>query len=549
MGSYQTSKIYQVPQRNLPGWQIFLDGLARRVIDVLASFFGLLILTPWFFVIGIIIKHDTPGPVFYHGPRVGKGGKTFPILKFRTMYEAPASYNGARLTNHKDPRVTKIGRWLRDTKLNELPQLWNVLRGQMCLVGPRPEDPDIFADWPEEYQTALQDVKPGMTSPSSLIFFDEESKLTSAEVRKDYLENILPFKLQHDIHYLKHRSIINDLDVIFLTLIALIPRMREKRINSYVVDKGPLISLFYDFINWFLIDLVVSIFATTVAIGIWRLSAPINVGFLNALLLAYLLAFIFSMTNVAFGLNRIAWRHARAEATLDVALSTTLTTLVIAILDMLDVFPVTLPMGVVIMAGMLSFIGFVVTRYRERILTGMASRWLSWRKKEAEPGERVLILGAGDSGIRASWFIKHGYLEQQMNVVGFIDDDLYKEDLIIDGSVVLGKSTEMAEIVREHKIDLILFAIDNIPPDRCQELLSMCRATSAKRTVRFRSMIDTIESVIDPVEPGCGECDTAGEDLAALLDELDALLVQKDFDGARALVKQSQKNLSLSESE
>ena len=549
MGTAQSSKIYQVPQRNLPAWQKFLDRLARRVIDVLASFFGLLILSPWFFVIGIIIKQDTPGPIFYKGPRVGKGGKEFKILKFRTMYENPASYNGARLTNHKDSRVTKIGRWLRDTKLNELPQLWNVLKGQMCLVGPRPEDPAIFADWPEDFQKAVLHVKPGMTSPSSLIFFDEESKLTSCEVRKDYLENILPFKLQHDIHYLKHRSIINDLDVIFLTLIALIPRMREKRINSYVVDKGPLISLFYDFINWFLIDLTVSIFATTASIGIWRLSAPLNVGFLNAMLLAYLLAFIFSMTNVAFGLNRIAWRHARAEASLDLAVSTGLTTLVIAILDILDVFPVTLPMGVVIMAGMLSFIGFVVTRYRERILTGMASRWLSWRKKEAEPGERVIILGAGDSGIRASWFIKHGYLEQRMHVIGFVDDDLYKEDLIIDGSLVLGKSVELAELVREHNIDLILYAIDNVPPDRCQELLSICHNSGAKKTVRFRSMIDTIGSVLAPVETGCDECDTPGEDLAALLQELDDLLAEKDFDGARALVKRSQQKLSLAESE
>lgn len=129
METVQNSKIYQVAQRKLPAWQRFLDRLARRVIDVLASFFGLLFLAPWFFVIGIIIKHDTPGPIFYKGPRVGKGGKEFKILKFRTMYEDPDSYNGARLTNHKDPRVTKIGRWLRDTKLNELPQLWNVLKG------------------------------------------------------------------------------------------------------------------------------------------------------------------------------------------------------------------------------------------------------------------------------------------------------------------------------------------------------------------------------------------------------------------------------------
>ena len=96
-----------------------------------------------------LCRREGPGPVFYRGPRLGKNGRVFGILKFRTMYECPASYRGPRVTAQDDDRITPLGKWLRDTKLNELPQLWNVLVGEMSLVGPRPEDPEIVKTWPE----------------------------------------------------------------------------------------------------------------------------------------------------------------------------------------------------------------------------------------------------------------------------------------------------------------------------------------------------------------------------------------------------------------
>lgn len=115
--------------------------LLKRGFDLWVSIAGLVVLWPVFLLIAVRIKADSPGPVFYKGSRSGKGGKFFNILKFRTMYEQPGSYNGSRLTAKDDTRVTRFGRFLRDTKLNELPQLWNVLVGEMSLVGPRPEDP------------------------------------------------------------------------------------------------------------------------------------------------------------------------------------------------------------------------------------------------------------------------------------------------------------------------------------------------------------------------------------------------------------------------
>jgi lipopolysaccharide/colanic/teichoic acid biosynthesis glycosyltransferase len=196
MGLHTTSRFNPMTTRSIPRWVIPLDKFARRVLDIAVSLFAMLVLWPILIVVAAIIKRDSHGPVFYQADRVGKDGKTIKILKFRTMYETPESYNGSRLTVHEDPRVTKAGRWLRDTKLNELPQFWNVFLGQMSLVGPRPEDPELFADWPVELQEKYVQVRPGITSPASLMFFDEEEKISPANTKADYLENILPFKLR-----------------------------------------------------------------------------------------------------------------------------------------------------------------------------------------------------------------------------------------------------------------------------------------------------------------------------------------------------------------
>src|SRR5512138_750044 len=147
-----------------------LDDFARRMLDIFLALFGLLVLSPLFLLIGIAIKRSSPGPVYYWGPRAGKDGKPFRILKFRTMYERKESYDGPKVTAENDPRVTPLGRILRQTKINELPQLWNVLIGDMSMVGPRPEDPTIASEWPEEVQREVLSVRPGITSPASIVY-------------------------------------------------------------------------------------------------------------------------------------------------------------------------------------------------------------------------------------------------------------------------------------------------------------------------------------------------------------------------------------------
>ncbi|MEM5775745.1 MAG: sugar transferase, partial [Anaerolineaceae bacterium] len=134
--------------RVLSGYQVrfispAVSRAVKRLFDIVVSFTALLFLAPIFGVLAIAIVRDTPGPVFYWGERVGRNGKVFKIMKFRTMFEDKKSYEGPRVTAKGDVRITRVGKWLRDTKLNELPQFVNVLRGEMSLVGPRPEDPSF----------------------------------------------------------------------------------------------------------------------------------------------------------------------------------------------------------------------------------------------------------------------------------------------------------------------------------------------------------------------------------------------------------------------
>lgn len=545
-GSPNTLKYEPLSHKEFPEWLIFLDSITRRIIDVFVSFFGLILLIPVFIVVGTIIKRDTPGPVFYHGPRVGKNGKIFKILKFRTMEETPESYNGKRLTVNGDPRVTDAGRWLRESKLNELPQLWNVFLGHMSLVGLRPEDPKLFARWPEEYQQRYSKYRPGITSPASLMFFDEENRLASSDTEKDYLENILPFKLEIDFNYLAHRTIINDLDILFMTFIALFPRMRKERIKETTFDKGPLISFFYSFFNWFLIDLFIAILATSLAILVWRLSTPLDIGLRNAFSLACLLAVGFSLTNVIFGLNRIAWRHAPGEAIIDVGISTIISAVLIAIFDVfLGAFNI--PLAILTLAAMLAFLGFSIARYRERILTGIASRWLNLRGDANRLGERVLIIGAGDLGVKTSWYIRHGYLKKMLNVVGFVDDNVYKDNLIIDESPVLGGSSDLPDLVKKHHIDILIFAIDRISAYRRRKIEAICQQTGAQ-TINARDLPNTMGAVIGLEQPFEGLF-LASDEAEQFLDQLDHHLVKNDIAAARELLNQARASLNNEEKE
>lgn len=190
----------------------------KRAFDLAASAVALLLLAPVLLVIALAIKLDSPGPVLFRQQRVGRHGVPFVIHKFRTMV-ADAPQRGLPLTVGADPRITKTGGWLRRTRLDELPQLLDVLRGAMSLVGPRPEVPRYVQHYPSGLRERALAVRPGITDPSSLAFLDEDKLLAAAaDPEQEYIQHILPRKLQAAADYAEHASLWTDLQVLVRTL-------------------------------------------------------------------------------------------------------------------------------------------------------------------------------------------------------------------------------------------------------------------------------------------------------------------------------------------
>jgi len=192
----------------------------KRVVDVAVSALALALLWPLGLLIGAAVTLGDGGPAFFRQERVGRGGRTFRMWKFRTMIVG-AERSGRHLTVGDDPRVTRVGAVLRRTKLDELPQLLNVLRGEMSLVGPRPEVPRYVAFYTAEERAVLR-LTPGITDPASLRYRDESQELAaSADPERTYIEHIVPEKIRLNLAYAAHATWLSDIGVIWATLRAL----------------------------------------------------------------------------------------------------------------------------------------------------------------------------------------------------------------------------------------------------------------------------------------------------------------------------------------
>ena len=198
--------------------------MVKRLFDLLVSGLGLLLLAPLLLALALAIKLDTPGPVFFRQVRVGRHGVEFRIHKFRTMTHADsaAEEHTAQLTVGADPRITRVGAWLRSTKLDELAQLIDVFTGRMSLVGPRPEVPRYVVLYPPALRDKVLSVRPGITDPASLVYRDESAQLgRAADPEREYVEVLLPAKLQLSARYVDEASVWGDLRLIAATLQAL----------------------------------------------------------------------------------------------------------------------------------------------------------------------------------------------------------------------------------------------------------------------------------------------------------------------------------------
>ena len=209
----------------------------KRVFDLFVSTIGILLLSPILLIISILVVTTSKGGVFFRGERVGKNGKLFKILKFRSMKE-DSEGKGKWNVGSDDPRVTKFGSFLRKTKLDELPQLFNVFLGQMSLVGPRPEL-KYYVDMYTEREMPILDLRPGVTDWASMVNFSQYKAFTEAEDSDvEYLENIRPLKLELQLYYRYNRSFLEDLKILFWTGWKIISRTKKlpKKITKIVED-------------------------------------------------------------------------------------------------------------------------------------------------------------------------------------------------------------------------------------------------------------------------------------------------------------------------
>ncbi|NCA91676.1 sugar transferase [bacterium] len=193
----------------------------KRIFDISAAFIGIAVFLPLFLVVAILISSESKGGVFYRQVRIGKDGKPFRIMKFRTMV-ADADKKGLAITVGADSRITKTGKFLRASKIDELPQLFNVFVGQMSFVGPRPEVKK-YVDMYDETQKAVLLVRPGITEYASIVYCEENALLQdSVDPEATYINEIMPRKLEMNLNYIKSFSFIGDIGIIIKTFCAIL---------------------------------------------------------------------------------------------------------------------------------------------------------------------------------------------------------------------------------------------------------------------------------------------------------------------------------------
>jgi diguanylate cyclase (GGDEF)-like protein len=447
--------------------RVNVGDLIKRLFDIVATSIGLIVLMPLFAILGILIKRDSAGPVFYRGPRIGKNGKLFQIIKFRTMHENAASYDGPRLTSSEDERITPLGSWLRNTKINELPQLWNVLLGDMSLVGPRPEDPELIGAYPENILQEVLSIRPGITSPASILYHGEQDMLATSDLMGTYLSEILPDKLRLDQLYVRNRSFISDLDIIFWSLAIFLPRLAKWRISEGYLFAGPLSRFIYRHFSWFLADVFIVLIAASIATLAWRLEGPLNWGLNSCFVLSLGFALVFSAVNYIAGLNRIVWSKARGDDAFGLLFSAGSVTLAALVLNYLQEanhwlpFPA-LPNVLILSIGLMAHFGFLTVRYRFRLLTWIAESWSALKKNTPGARERILIIGEGETCDIACWLLRQGVFRHIFSIVGIVtSEDPTKQGMQVNGCRIVGGIRDLQALVKQYDARMIVCTLSD----------------------------------------------------------------------------------------
>lgn len=451
----------------------------KRLVDIAVSALGLLVLAPLGLLIAALIKLDSHGPVFFRQERVGRGGKLFRIFKFRTMTQATGAY--LQITVEGDRRITRVGGWLRRTKLDELPQLIDVLRGTMSLVGPRPEVPKYVAHYPPAWKERLLSVRPGITDFASVHFRREGEVLArAADPEKAYIEEVLPQKLQYALHYVDNPSLRNDLRVIKTTLgIVMEPLfdgakrvMRIEDVEFWINVEQKLSRLG----RW---NRRVALVADAVMVlACWHLTYLFRLGFERwqpgrpsyddyvsvAVVVCYSLCL--SVAGVPRGLWRFFGFDDFRRIMVGCSLAGLISASAVLMLQLVGV-----ARAVLVLHPLFCVFALCVARMAYRLLWEHANHRATGG--ESEP-RRALVLGAGESARRLVGSIhrRHGWI-----VLALLDDDPATHGLRIAGVDVIGG---FADLHMPHVLvgaTHVIIALDGIDASEAERIASLARST------------------------------------------------------------------------
>jgi len=381
--------------------------------------------------------------------------------------------------------------------------------------------------------------------------------LSTGNVVDQYLKVILPSKLRLDLLYVHHRSFLTDLDVIFWTLMALLPQLKTKRVPEHLLFWGPLAQFISRYFSWFVLDSLMAFIAVSFTAIIWRSSGPLELGWGLAVGVALAIALIFSLVNALLGIGRVVWSRADMNDALALALSSALTTTILVVINVLwepRSVPVPylgkqlLSSAMIIVSGVLAFLGFTLLRYRMRIITGLSAHWITLRGKSSQMGERVLIIGAGEAGHLATLLLRKADLGQAFSIVGMVDDEPRKLGARIGGIQVLGSTADIPQLINLHDVGLIVYAIENIHPGQRERILRSCRSTGAQ-TIILPDVLETLrsqlagESKVTTFLPGDGSSISKDLGLDDWLAELDGLVEAESWEAAHAHIQALRRNL------
>ncbi len=467
------------------------QALIIRTFDIVLSVIGLVITAPLFLLIAVILKLDSKGKVFFQDERVGKHMKHFPMYKFRTMLENAVIIDQSVCPKH-DPRVTSVGRLLRRTKLNELPQLLNILKGEMSFVGPRPEAPDLAGMYPEEAKRIFS-VRPGLVGAvvASLLRGsisgrnEEELYPPGVDPKRYYIEHILPEKLKIDLKYLSRQTVGNYLRIIIVaakeTVLGALgvgePSRGRRQLYLFAADFA-LSQISYAFAYWLSLQ--------------WAGTNPSLTAFISGLLLIMMTR---SIVYYGLGLYNFVMPLITLRDVIRVSQAVGLGSLLLLILNefsRINHYPPLLALVdfCLLSAILMSIRLFMMFRFRRRDKIRVADR---------KP--RVVIFGANAEGLKALYTLG-GSKKSPYEIVGFIDDAEEKYAKTISGVKVLGNRHHIQALSKLHNIQEVILAPDDKTHAQLDEVVTLCAQAGIRSQIFSRNIDDdTFERSSYPLRP------------------------------------------------